>query len=477
VARISPPVDHPTHAVVIGAGMGGLAAAHALSRHVDRVTLIERDTLPSQPVARSGTPQGRHVHVLQPGGSAALERLLPGFAEELLDRGAIAMAAPREILWLSAAGWMQPYRRSERTLLSASRDLIECVTRELVLDRSPIGLRTGVEVGGLSIENDRVVGVDLRPRGAAPHEPTERLAASLVVDASGRRSRAPDWLAAAGYERPEESHVDANLAYATRTYRRGPDDAAGWQAIFLQAKPPETTRMGVLFPIEGDRWMLTVAGTNGDVPPTDEAGFLAFARGMRSSALVEAVERLEPLSPIVGYRRTENRRRHFETLRRAPDGFVVIGDAACAFNPVYGQGMSAAALTAEVLDRGLRDHVARSGGDLAGVSAGLQRAVAKANAGAWMVATGEDLRWPGTEGGSTSAADRLVRRYLARVVAQATVDPVVAGAFFDVVALLAEPTSLLRPALAARVLTRRVPAPAPTPPAPLPAAAAPARAA
>jgi hypothetical protein len=138
--------------------------------------------------------------------------------------------------------------------------------------------------------------------------------------------------------------------------------------------------------------------------------------------------------------------------------------------------MSAVALTAEALERGLRDRGGRSRGTLAGVSAGLQRAVAKANAGAWIVATGDNLRWPGTEGGSTSAGDRLVHRYLDRVVAAATVDPVVAEAFFDVVALLAAPTSLLRPALALRVLARRHALPAPTPPAPLPAAT-PARAA
>lgn len=480
MSRTTAPVHEAraqTHVVVIGAGMGGLAAAHALSRHAGRVTVVERDTLPSQPSSRSGTPQGRHVHVLQPGGLAALERLLPGFGDELVGRGAVAIAAPREILWMSAAGWMQPQAGDGRTLLSASRDLIEHATRELVLDRSPLGLRTGVEVAGLAVDDDRVVGVGLRDRGAAPGEPTETLLADLVVDASGRRSHAPDWLAAAGYDRPDESHVDANLAYATRTYRRGPDDTGGWQAIFLQARPPETSRMGVLFPIEDDRWMLTVAGTNGDVPPTDEAGFLDFTRGMRSSAIADTVERLEPLSPIVGFQRTENRRRHFEDLRRAPDGFVAIGDAACAFNPVYGQGMSVAALTAEVLDRTVGDHLERSAGDLAGLSARLQRGVAKANAGAWMVATGEDLRWPETEGGSTSAGDRLVRRYLDRVVAAAATDPVVGEAYFDVVALLAEPTSLLRPALAARVLARRHAPPSAVPPNPLPTITAPARAA
>jgi 2-polyprenyl-6-methoxyphenol hydroxylase-like FAD-dependent oxidoreductase len=137
-----------------------------------------------------------------------------------------------------------------------------------------------------------------------------------------------------------------------------------------------------------------------------------------------------------------------------PDGLVVVGDAACAFNPVYGQGMSAAALTAEALDRCLGRHLARHH-SVVGVSSRAQRAVAKANAGAWMVAIGEDLRYPETRGGKVGIADRLIRRYLDRVVAVAAVDPVVNAAFFDVVALLAEPTSLMRPALMAGVLGRR----------------------
>jgi 2-polyprenyl-6-methoxyphenol hydroxylase-like FAD-dependent oxidoreductase len=468
----------PAHAVVIGAGMAGLATAQALSHHFERVTLVERDDLPSRPVPRSGIPQGRHVHVLQPGGLAALERLLPGFGAELVASGAVRLDVPRDICWLTAAGWMRPFEGEQRTMLSASRELIEAVTRRLVLDTPQVIVRSGLEVTGLAVvaqPTGRVRAVQVRPRGAATPGPTESIVADLVVDASGRRSHAPDWLAAAGYDRPAESSVDADLSYASRIYRRRPGDAGGRKAVFLQARPPHTGRMGVLFPIEGDRWMLTIAGANGDIPPTDEAGFGDFARGLRAPTIAEAVEGLEPLSPIVGYRRTENRRRHYESLRRMPDRFVVVGDATCAFNPAYGQGMGTAALTAEALARSIAEHLDRHP-DLTGISTRAQRAIAKANAGAWTVATGADLRYPRTRGGKVGVADRVVRRYLDRVVAVSTVDPVVSAAFCDVVALLAEPASLLRPALLARVLGRRHPAPddehtpAPGPPAPRPPA-------
>jgi 2-polyprenyl-6-methoxyphenol hydroxylase-like FAD-dependent oxidoreductase len=457
----------PTHAVVIGAGMGGLLMAHVLSRHVDHVTVIERDTLPTAAAPRPGVPQGRHVHALQPGGLAAIEHLLPGFEDELVTRGAVPVVVPRDLLWMSRAGWMRPQDGAGHVILSASRDLIEWVTRDLVLARSPIALRTGTEVADLAIRDGRVVGVDVRPRGAAPGEPSERLVADLVVDASGRRSKAPDWLEAAGYDRPEEELIDADLAYASRTYWRGPDDLAGWRAMLLQPRAPGCTRMAVMFPIEGDRWMVTVAGANGDVPPTDDEGFLAFAGGLRSPALVDVLDRLEPASPIVAFRRTSNRRRRFEALRRCPDGFLVVGDAACAFNPVYGQGMSVAAMTAEEIDRELRAHRARTFGALAGASAELQRRVARINAGAWMVATGEDLRFPGTVGGRVTAADRVMRRYLDRVVLAAATDPVANAAFADVVTMTAPPTSLMQPRLALRVLWRRSLQPSPAPPEPL----------
>ena len=476
MANAPSPPNTLTHAVVVGAGMGGLLVAHALSRHVDRVTVVERDVLPNAPAARAGIPQGRHVHVLQPGGLTAAEHLLPGFQDQLVAHGAIPVVVPRDLLWMSRAGWMAPQAGAGHVVMSASRDLIEWVTRDLVLARSAIEVRTGTEVAGLAVRDGRVVGLDVRPRGAAPGEPTERLVADLVVDASGRRSRAPDWLEAAGYDRPDEEVIDADLGYASRTYRRGPEDLAGWQAVLLQPRAPECTRMAVMFPIEGDRWLVTLAGANGDVPPTDEEGFLAFATGLRSPVLADALDRLEPLSPIVGFRRTANRRRRFEDLRRVPDGFLAVGDAACAFNPVYGQGMSVAAMTAEAIDRGLRAHTARTFGDLAGACTGLQRVVARLNAGAWMVATGEDLRFPRTEGGRVTPADRVVRRYLDRVVVAATSDPVANGAFSDVITMTAPPTSLLRPRLAARVLSRRTPPPSPAPPEPLrrpaPAAAA-----
>jgi 2-polyprenyl-6-methoxyphenol hydroxylase-like FAD-dependent oxidoreductase len=452
---------HPTHAVVIGAGLGGLAAAQALSRHVERVTLLERDDLPTRPASRAGVPQGRHLQVLQPGGLAALEDLLPGVGVELRAGGAVPLRAPEDLLWMTPAGWVPRFPAPARhVLLSASRELIEWTVRRRVLESPQVLVRAGLEVTGLTVARGRVGGVALRSRRAGTAGPTVTIDADLVVDASGRRSPATRWLAAAGYAGVEETTIDSGLAYATRVYRRTPHDTPGWKAALLQGPGPHAPRTGSLFPIEADRWMLTMTSAGGDEPPTDDDGFLAFARSLRAPDIGRIAARAEPLGPITGYRRTEHRRRYYERMRHAPDGFVVIGDAGCALNPVYGQGMSAAAVTAVALERCLARHMAGSP-DLTGFSALAQRAVAGAGAGSWMLAPGIDLRFPGVRGDRRStvrrAVDRMLGRYMDRVGVAATVDAHVNAARFDVIALLAGPSSLLRPSVAARVLRRHPP--------------------
>jgi 2-polyprenyl-6-methoxyphenol hydroxylase-like FAD-dependent oxidoreductase len=204
----------------------------------------------------------------------------------------------------------------------------------------------------------------------------------------------------------------------------------------------------VIAPVEGGRWVVTLAGGGKDHPPTDEAGFRDFARSLADPRFAAAVEAAEPLSPIVGTKTSENRVRHYEELARRPEGLVVTGDAACAFNPVYGQGMSAAAVGAEVLDGCLR--AARPGA--AGLAARFQARLAKANARPWLLATGEDYRFAEAEGPPPGPLMRLAHRYLDRVTALAAHDPAVRRRFVEVIHLVRSPVSLLTPGLAVRTL-------------------------
>ena len=276
------------HAIVLGGSMAGLVTAQALSKHFRRVTVVERDCLPNEPAARPGVPQGEHLHALLPGGADALEWLLPGFASGLIAAGGEPLALPTDMLWLNSAGWIRRIPELHR-LVSASRDLIEWHTRRLVASTPTISILDGRSVLDLCLSDDRtaITGVTLVDGAGSSHDsrsPVETLSADLVVDATGRRSRLPDRLERLGYDRPAETRIDAHLSYASRVYRR-PRGDRGWKGIFLQPKPPMTSRMGLLFPIEGDRWIVTVQGAGDDRPPTDDAGFEAFTASLRSTAI------------------------------------------------------------------------------------------------------------------------------------------------------------------------------------------------
>ncbi|MGH9136170.1 MAG: NAD(P)/FAD-dependent oxidoreductase [Acidimicrobiales bacterium] len=445
------------HAVVLGGSMAGLVTAQALSRHFRRVTVVERDHLPAGPAARAGVPQGRHLHALLPGGADALETLLPGYADGLLGAGAVPLAVPTDMLWLNPAGWVTRFPVRHR-MLSASRELIEWHTRRLVMATPEITVLDGHNVADLCVSEDgsRVIGVtvvETDAAGSASHGPVETLPAELVVDATGRRSRLPGWLERLGYERPAETRINAHLAYATRIYRR-PDGDRGWKAIYIQSRPSESSRMGIMFPIEGDRWILTVQGAGDDRPPTDGAGFDEFTASLRSSAIHDALRDAEPLTAPVGFANTANLRRHYDKARRWPERLLAVGDSACTFNPVYGQGMSVAAQTAVALDAQLTKH-ARRHATLDGFVRPMQRRVAKTGNAAWMIATGDDLRMATTTGAKASTVTRMQHRYLDRVLAAATTDETVLAAAMQAFFLLAPPTVLFRPSILARALRSR----------------------
>jgi flavin-dependent dehydrogenase len=233
----------------------------------------------------------------------------------------------------------------------------------------------------------------------------ETLAADLVVDASGRASQAQRWLEELGYPAPRETVIASHLGYASRYYAPPPGFQARWRGLYLQYAPPTALRAGTLVPVEGDRWLVGLFGLSRDYPPTDEAGFLEFARSLRSPLLYEAIRDARPLAPIVGYRATENRLRHYDLLPRRPEGLLVLGDAACTFNPVYGQGMTVAAAGALALAGCLRAQGQR--GDLRGLAARFQRRLARQLAPVWTLATNGDLRAPGTEGGRVARTRRI----------------------------------------------------------------------
>jgi 2-polyprenyl-6-methoxyphenol hydroxylase-like FAD-dependent oxidoreductase len=428
------------HAVVIGGSLTGLLAVRILTDHFDRVTLVERDRFPARAAFRPGIPQSRHLHVLWTRGLELLEDLFPGLEKTLVGAGAEEIGVPSDVLWLTAAGWRQRFQVTR--LLTFSRPLLDWAVRSRLT--GSVDVLEDHEATGLLSRGSDVAGVSLRSG--------ETMAADLVVDATGRGSRAPSWLATLGYPAPPETLVDPLLGYASRYYAIPSGFDPGWKALYLQADPPSTRRTGGLFPQEGGRWICSLSGAGRDYGPTDENAFLDFAKGLRDPVLYEAIRDAEPLSPITGFRRTANHRRHYDRLPAWPHGFVVMGDAACAFNPIYGQGMTVAAISAMALDRCLRE--SRSDWERR-----FQRQVARSGAGAWLVATGEDLRYRETEAAPVGLSTRLINAYVDRVVAAANVDRRVCASLLDVLALTSAPTSLFSPAVLARVTANRLRSP------------------
>ena len=427
-------------AVVIGGSLAGLFAARVLAEHFARVSIVERDEVGDDPVPRRGVPQARHQHVLLKRGRLIAEQLFPGLTQELMASGAPLVDMAGDFDWLTPAGWAVRFR-SELLMVTCSRDLLECTIRRRLARHPRVSFRGSVAVTGLvrSKDGDGVTGVIVRDTNAGEER---EMGADLVVDASGRGTRLPAWLESLGYDRPDETVITSHLGYASRLYRRDPAKRRDSEGVYLQPAPPEFTRGGVVLPTEGGIWHLTLAGGSRDYPPTDPDGFIEFARSLRSSRLYDVVADAEPLSPVYGYRATENRMRHYERMRRWPAGLVVLGDAACAFNPVYAQGMTTTALGAMALDSSLREsRLTPRPFD----AHGFQRRLARVCADAWILATGEDYRFDGVEGGSRTVGTRLMHRYMDRVVQLTTERVDVRRVLLEVFHMVRRPRALFHP--------------------------------
>lgn len=434
------------HAVVVGASMGGLLAARVLTEGFERVTVLERDELPPAGQARKGVPQGRHGHGLHPRGLQVLEDLFPGFSAEVAADGAplFATTAIRGVL----GG--HEIRRADvgAPLLSTSRPFLEGHVRRRVADTDRIGIIDGCDVVGpmVSGSGDRLTGVRvLRRRGGSAEE---ALDADLVVDATGRAGRALRWLDQLGSPRPAADELHVGVAYATRHVRL-PAGALGDDRIVVVG--PQPGRLTGMYLAEQERgWsILTVFGYEGQEPPRDPDGFTRFVADVAPADLVDALSDAEPLSDVFTHRLPSSLRRRYERLDRFPDGFLVFGDAICSFNPIYGQGMTVAALQAVALRRELQRRRFSA--------LRFFRAAARPVGDAWDLATGSDLSLPEVPGPRTPKA-KVLNAYVDRVLQAAERDATVSRAFLRTIGMLDRPPSLLRPSIALRVAWRARPA-------------------
>jgi len=327
--------------------------------------------------------------------------------------------------------------------------LLEAVVRELLRKHRNLAFIEGTRITELIANENRSRVLGVKTIASDDRATTGELRADLVVDASGRSSKAPNWLQDLGLPAPDEIVVDSHSGYASRWFNAPTGDRRPkewwWKGAWVDPKIDENPYAGVLFPVENDRWVVTIAGVGKNYPPADEAGYTEMLSRLRSPLLAEAVKLAEPISDVYAARSMANRWRRYDQWPARLDGFVALGDSACAFNPVYGQGMTTGALSALTF----RDVIAKYGLDHPELPRKFQIAQAELQKAPWGMATGADFAVPGVTG-HRPIASRLFDPFFALIMQHSADDPVVRMTVGKVIHMLRPPSDLFTPAFLGR---------------------------
>jgi 2-polyprenyl-6-methoxyphenol hydroxylase-like FAD-dependent oxidoreductase len=430
------------HAAVLGASMAGLVAARALAEFFETVTVVERDALSDTADHRRGVPQGRQIHGLLLSGAQALEELFPGILDELVEAGAPSMDY-RDLsrLHFNMGGHLAVQSGSAEGLralraYTPSRPFLESHVRRRVRAIPNIAFVDNHDVADLTSNTscDRITGARIVSR--LSHAESE-LSAELVVDATGRGARTPAMLERLGYARPVEDDVVIHLMYSSQLLRMAPE-ALHESGCIVAPVPGRPTGMAILR-YEHDTVMFAVFGMAGIDPPVGWSAMCAFAEQLAPAHLLAAIRAAEPLGETAQHRFPSSRWRRYDKARLLPEGLLVVGDAVCSFNPIYGQGMTVAALEALAL----RNCLYQGTTDL---PRRFFRASAKPIGQAWQLAAGGDLSLPEIEG-AAPLSTRLLNGYVDRLLTAAEYDTAAFEQFLKVAWLVDSPIRLLRPSM------------------------------
>lgn len=440
-------------AVVVGGSIAGLASARALSDHFDEVIVLERDRHPDGPVPRRSTPQAQHVHLVLEAAVRVLRAMFPGIVEEIQRDGGLLVDIAEATAFYQYGGWKPRFSAGIESIV-CTRPFVEHHVRRRVEAIPNVRVRHDTEVEALLTNGSqtRVTGVRLKKGKADEKASEETLDADLVVDAAGRGTRVPRWLEALGYGAPVAERVGVDLAYTSRLYEP-PPGAFGrdWHLLIIYARASQGLRSGFISSVEGGRWLVSLNGYFGDHAPVDDEGFLAFARSLPQPQLYNAIKDARPLGPPVKYKISYSRRFHYEKMPRFPERLLVMGDAICSFNPIYGQGMTVSFVCAHRLAQGL-DALAREGGSLDGFLRPFQKKLNDIVAVPWLLSTTLDLSHPQTTGRRPPGLAALVWA-LSNVIDLTSQNEKACQIFYEMLHMRRGPEALLHPQLLAPFFT------------------------
>jgi 2-polyprenyl-6-methoxyphenol hydroxylase-like FAD-dependent oxidoreductase len=434
-------------AVVVGGSMAGMLAARAASDWYERVVVVERDRLPDGPEPRRGAPQTRQLHALLEAGANAMDDLHPGLLAELSAAGAVMNDPVGDISWYMD-GRRLASAPSSLINYGMSRPLLDLLIRQRTAALPNVEIRENTEASGLSEASGSVTGVKLGQARSAD-QGSEMLPADLVIDAAGRGSQSMRWLRELGYPDPPQSRVQADVVYLTRRYSAAANPHAKPRRAVVVPYPGRP-RGAAMVHEENDQIALVLFGLLGTEPPSDDAGMLEYARSLGSDEIISLVRNGTPLGEPVKMRYPASVRQHPERAKALPRNFLLLGDSLAAFNPTYGQGMTTAALQAQLLKSLLADGTAR-------LPQRFYPRAAKVIDQAWNLATGGDLRFPEVSGKRPPLSGPL-NKYLDRFRAAAVQDPAMTRTFLEVSNMMAPASRLMQPATMLRVLTAKTPA-------------------
>ncbi|MGG3491742.1 FAD dependent oxidoreductase [Brevibacillus choshinensis] len=379
-------------AIIIGGSMAGLLTARVLSDYYAEVWILEKDELPEKPEDRLGTPHAFHPHRFTQRGKMITERFFPGFEEDLVANGAPSSLNKTAYNQNQYGIMSGPYQRND---IKFSRAVLEWVIRRRVQKIPHVQFLARHDVIRLSTSADlcTITGVVVRERGSSEQETT--FASDLVVDTSGRFSKLPQWLADMGYEVPRPDLLKVNLGYSTQRYQVPPhltQLTEQWDVINIAGQPETGSFTGVFSFIENQVAEVLLYRPGGQFPPTNAEAYKQAIAELPSPLIAEVLEGLEPLSGVKSYRVPELYRHRYEKMESWPAGLLVLGDAFCIFDPIFGQGMTVAAIEAEKLDSCLRE---QRNHPKAGFELRVLRHLQDVIEPAWWLNCAADLQWEG----------------------------------------------------------------------------------